>query len=142
MTEEELRNFLLDHAKHPRNEGVIADASGKGECRNPLCGDHVKVTVLTSDDEITDLKIKAAGCSISIASASLMSSIVKKHKVSEVSDLVKTVAATLAARPSEDWPESLEELSPFKRMRENPMKIPCVLISWMAAKEALENLNS
>lgn len=142
MSEEELRNFLLDHAKHPRNEGVILEASGKGECRNPLCGDHVKVTVLTSEDEIKDLKIQAAGCSISIASASLMSTMVKKHKVSEVSDLVKSVAATLASRPTEDWPLDLDELSPFKRMRENPMKIPCVLISWMAVKEALENLNS
>jgi nitrogen fixation protein NifU and related proteins len=141
-TEEELRLLLLDHAKHPRNDGVLGDADGMGECRNPLCGDHVRVTMKVDGDQVLEVKIKSTGCSISIASASLMSQIVKKLKVSEIKNYSSLVAKTLSARPQDEWSEEVAELLPFKRMRENPMKVPCVLISWAAVTQAVENLRS
>ena len=77
MTPEQERDYLLDHVRNPRNVGELENAIGMGECRNPACGDHVRVTL--RNPEKLEIKIKATGCTICIASASLMSELIK-HK--------------------------------------------------------------
>lgn len=136
MTPEQERDYLLDHVRQPRNVGEIGDAQGMGECRNPACGDHVKVT-LKNPDHI-EIKIKAVGCTICVASASLMSELVKHKKSSDVQGLIFLMHESL--KSGNAWPETLSLLSPLKRMRESPMKIPCTLTGWVALERALQSL--
>jgi nitrogen fixation NifU-like protein len=79
------REQILDHYKRPRNFGELPAADLEFEDNNPLCGDELKVQLLTDDDgTVTDLRFSGHGCAISQASASLASEEVKGMKVEDV----------------------------------------------------------
>jgi nitrogen fixation NifU-like protein len=139
-SQDEFREILLNHARHPKRMGVLNDAHGIGQCHNPLCGDKVSVSFIAVNGVIQSLKISPSGCSISIASASMMGDMIEGKPLSIVRDLIGSVNDHFSpANFKNPWSSSLAELSPLKRIRENPLKIPCVLISWFALKDALAN---
>lgn len=142
-SQDEIREILLNHARHPRHTGELSDADGVGQCHNPLCGDKVSVSILVEESKIKLIRILPSGCSISIASASLMSEAVLGLSINETESMIKLFSESMV--PSADatpWPAGLEKLSPLKRIRENTMKIPCTLISWLAVKEAVNNFKT
>ncbi len=137
--EDDYREILLQHARHPKRLGELLDATGKGKCHNPLCGDKISVSIITDNNKITAIKIQPSGCSISLASASLMTELVEGKSIDEVKNIIESVNINFTPKVEKSvWPEELQLLSPLKRIRENTMKIPCVLISWIAIKDALE----
>ena len=140
QNDDELRNILLEHARHPKRVGEIMDADGKGQCHNPLCGDKISVSIVSKDGVLKSIKILPSGCSISTASASLMTDLLEGKNISEIEEFIAAVNEHFSpAKAHTEWPSKLKLLSPLKRIRENPLKIPCVLISWIALKEALKN---
>ena len=140
MSDDLFREILLEHARHPRRVGELSDAHGKGTCNNPLCGDKIAVSLIIENDNIKSLRILPSGCSISTASASLMSELVEGKSVSDVLSHISHINEIFSPKNSNlAWPDSLELLSPLKRIRENPLKIPCVLISWIALQNAFNN---
>ncbi len=139
-SDEEKKEFLLKHARHPKRVGEFVAANGRGRCHNPLCGDRVNVDLEIVDGGIKDIKILPTGCSISIASASMMTDVVHGKSLLELEHYMKIVHESfMPKKDMDDWPELLNELSALKRIRENPLKIPCVLIGWMALKDAIRN---
>ena len=66
------QELILDHTRRPRNFGKLESATAKAEGYNPICGDHVTVYVALDGERVRDLRFEGAGCSISTASASLM----------------------------------------------------------------------
>lgn len=78
------QDILLDHYKHPRNNGVIANADVVSAQYNPSCGDRVSVTAkIAPDGTILDVQFQATGCVISVATASLLSEKIKGLLVSD-----------------------------------------------------------
>ena len=78
MLDELYQEVILDHNKSPRNYGVLDKYTCTSEGNNPLCGDRLTIYVsLNSDNVIENISFKARGCAISIASASIMSEVVK-----------------------------------------------------------------
>ena len=71
------QEVILDHAKSPRNFGVLEQYTCTAEGNNPMCGDQLTVYVDIKDGVVSDVSYRARGCAISIASASIMSSIIK-----------------------------------------------------------------
>lgn len=136
QSDDELRDFLLQHARHPRNTGMPAHFDYSGECKNPVCGDQVKVFLSVSEQRVSDVKILASGCAICLASASLMTEMISGQKLSQAKLLEQQVGMTFKTKSS-DWPTELGKLLPLQRIRENPMKVPCVLTSWAALGMAL-----
>ena len=142
MSDDIYREILLEHARHPKRVGEMLDAHARGECSNPMCGDRVAVSLLIESDKIKSLKILPSGCSISTASASLMSEFVEGKSLHATAELITHINDTFTMKnAANEWPVALEILSPLKRIRENPLKIPCVLISWIALSNALKNYN-
>lgn len=140
QNDDELRNILLEHARHPKHVGDIIDADGKGQCHNPLCGDKIAVSIMSKDGILQSVKILPSGCSISTASASLMTELIEGKKIKEVEEFITLINEHFSpANTQKEWSQNLKLISPLKRIRENPLKIPCVLISWIALKEALKN---
>jgi nitrogen fixation protein NifU and related proteins len=79
------REQILEHYKRPRNWGELETADLEFEDNNPLCGDILKVQLITDDDNrVTDLRFSGHGCAISQASASLASDEIKGMSVDEV----------------------------------------------------------
>ena len=83
------QEVILDHSRHPRHLGQLADANHVGEGHNPLCGDRVKVYLQVGDgNKIDDISFEGKGCAISQASASMMTDLVKGRTVAEAEKLM------------------------------------------------------
>ena len=74
MPSEDLRAYsdiVIEHFRHPRNAGVLADANAVGEDRNPVCGDHMKLMLRIEDDAIAEARFQTRGCPAAIATSSM-----------------------------------------------------------------------
>src|SRR6267378_2651206 len=81
------QEVILDHNKSPRNFRTMADADRKVEGYNPLCGDHYTIFLKMEGELIADISFEGAGCAISKASASVMSSVVKGKTKQQAEEL-------------------------------------------------------
>jgi nitrogen fixation NifU-like protein len=85
------RGVVLEHFRHPRNRGPLADASASAEGANPLCGDRVRVELLVDGGQVIEARFTADACALCVASASL------------VTDHVRGMAVREAARINATW---------------------------------------
>lgn len=100
MTDEDLlAEILLDHYKNPHNYGKIDNASSELTEANPVCGDTVHLSLLIEGDTIKDAKFVGRGCSISQASASMLTDEVKGKKLQEVLDMKEEQLLSLIGIP-------------------------------------------
>src|SRR5665213_3145083 len=81
------QEMILDHYRRPRNKGELAGAEQTVLMKNPLCGDEIAVHVNFDGDTISDLRFSGRGCSISQASASMMTQLVKGKPISEIESI-------------------------------------------------------
>ena len=89
------QEVILDHYRRPRNKGALEAATSHASLRNPLCGDEVDVQVRMADGRVADVRFSGQGCSISQASASMMTELVKGHTPEEVQALGERFAAMI-----------------------------------------------
>ncbi len=118
------QQVILDHNKSPRNFHKIADANRTAEGFNPLCGDHLHVYLKMEGDVIRDVGFEGAGCAISKASASLMTSALKGRTTAEAEALFKRfrdmVTGSVDVEPDT---EGLGKLAVFAGVREFPARV-------------------
>ena len=87
---------VMDHFMHPRNVGVIEDASGIGEIGNAKCGDIMKIYLKIENDIIEDVKFETFGCGSAIASSSMATEMIMGKSIHEAMELTnKAVAEAL-----------------------------------------------
>jgi nitrogen fixation NifU-like protein len=131
------QEVILDHNRKPRNFRKMEDASHAVEGFNPLCGDHITVYVRLHGDTIEDISFEGAGCAISKASASMMTSSLKGKTAAEAEAAFGRVHEMLTAdRPSIDDSE-LGSLVVLAGVREFPTRVKCATLSWHAMRSAL-----
>ncbi len=131
---------ILDHSKHPRNFGELEPASHRAEGHNPLCGDRVTVFLQVEGDVIREVRFMGAGCSISTASASIMTETLRGKSVAEARGLFErfhTLVTTDPSRAVETEP-GLGKLGVFAGVHEFPMRVKCASLSWHTMKAALD----
>ena len=91
------REIILDHYRNPRHRGELeCPPAHRSEGFNPLCGDEVVLTFEMDGDTVTDLRVGGYGCSISQASASMMSAAVIGRSVDEIRDLTRAFKAMMS----------------------------------------------
>src|SRR5881392_3772886 len=78
------QEMILDHYRRPRNKGVLENADASVEMKNPLCGDEIALQLQFDGNEIKELKFSGRGCSISQASASMMTQLLKGKSKEEI----------------------------------------------------------
>src|SRR3954466_5943617 len=83
------QEMILDHYRRPRNKGTLENADASVEMKNPLCGDEIELQGRLDGDEVTDVKFSGRGCSISQASASMMTQLVKGKSRAEIDSIRK-----------------------------------------------------
>jgi nitrogen fixation NifU-like protein len=130
------QEVILDHGKRPRNFGKLDGASLKAEGFNPLCGDRLTLELKLDNDVVKDAKFTGAGCAISVASASLMTEILKgktREQAEEMFERFHQLLTTDAAVPN------LGKLAVFSGVREFPARVKCATLAWHTLKAALEN---
>lgn len=135
------RETILDHYHHPRNQGAIENATVKTEGVNPLCGDEVTLYISVSGDSITDIKLEAHGCSINMASGSMMSEAVKGQSLEKAIAVAGVFKNMMLGGGSQETmlPEELEDLEALQGVKKYPVRIKCALLPWNTLLEAIEN---
>jgi nitrogen fixation protein NifU and related proteins len=130
------RDVILDHNRQPRNFGRLDGADGRAEGHNPLCGDHLTLSVRMNGERIEDIRFEGQGCAISTASASLMTEAVKGRDRAAVRELFNKVHALLT-QPDASADASLGKLAALSGVREFPARVKCASLCWHTLNAAL-----
>jgi nitrogen fixation protein NifU and related proteins len=134
------QELILDHSKRPRNFRELPGAR-RAEGYNPVCGDKATVFVDLEDDRLKDVSFKGAGCSISTASASMMTESVKGKTRAEAEALFARFHALVTASPdkaAENAAPELGKLAVFSGVCEFPVRVKCAALPWHTLKAALQ----
>jgi nitrogen fixation NifU-like protein len=133
------QQVILDHNKSPRNFRAMDDASRSVEGYNPLCGDRYTIYVKMEGDHITDVSFQGAGCAISKASASVMSSMLKGKTKAEAERLFEEFHKLVTGEldPEGNF-ERLGKLAAFAGVCEFPARVKCASLAWHTMHAALD----
>ncbi len=138
------QEVILDHSKRPRNRRAIEGASHSALGHNPLCGDRATVYLRVVDGVVEDASFEGAGCSISTASASMMTDALKGRSLEQARELFERFHELVTADPSRAAavaPE-LGKLAVFQGVHEFPMRVKCASLAWHTMKSALDGAGS
>jgi len=131
------QDIILDHYKHPRGRALLAEPAGESHQINPTCGDEVTVQVGLDGDGNLMLGYEGQGCSISQASASVMSEMLSGLSPSEADGIregfVELMHSRGDAEPDEDL---LGDGIAFVGVAKYPARVKCALLPWMALRDA------
>lgn len=130
------REVIVDHNRSPRNFREMADATCTVAGHNPLCGDQLTLYLKLRDGVIDDVSFQGSGCAISVASASLMTEILKGKSEVEAGRLFDKFHALVTDAGDETDPE-LGKLAVLAGVRQYPSRIKCAVLSWHAMSAAL-----
>lgn len=132
------QEMILDHYRKPRNKGTMENADRSVAMRNPMCGDEVDLQVAFGENEIADVKFTGRGCSISQASASMMTQLVKGKSPEEAEELRKKFREMVMGDASLANDKSLGSLRSLVGVSKFPARVKCALLAWNALEEAIK----
>ncbi len=132
------QEVILDHGKRPRNLREIPGASRTAEGYNPLCGDRATVYLTLDGDVVKDASFVGKGCSISTASASMMTEAVKGKTRAEAEALFERFHALVTGEPARADAPELGKLAVFSGVSEFPVRVKCASLAWHTLKAALQ----
>jgi len=131
------QDIILDHYRNPHHKGLRDPYDAEVHHVNPTCGDEVTLRVSLKGDTIEDVSYDSLGCSISQASASVLSDLVIGKPVDEAMKIQEAFLSLMQSQghgePDEDV---LEDAVAFEGVSKYPARIKCALLSWMAWKDA------
>lgn len=133
------KDIILDHQKSPRNFGTLPDADVLREGFNPMCGDHIFLELKYSADrkKISACRFRGEGCSICMASASIMTEEVAGESVDFA---LREIAAFRELMKGTKLPDDFEgDIEALAGVRKFPVRIKCALLAWTTLKDALEH---
>ena len=138
------QEIILDHGKNPRNLGKFDNYNKDAKGNNPLCGDNVHVYLrLNENKKVEDIAFEGHGCAISMASASIMTDMVRGKEEKEVKEIVTDFLGMIKEKESletnilkDDEKTKLMSLSGVKQY---PMRVKCATLSWHTLVSALDN---
>ena len=136
------QQLILDHGKNPRNLWKFENFNKDAKGHNPLCGDKVHVYLkLDENKKISDIKFEGEGCAISMASASIMTELMKNKEEPEVKELIDDFLNMIKDSPelkskiiSDDEKTKLMSLSGVKKY---PMRVKCATLPWHTLVSAM-----
>lgn len=136
------QEVILDHGRKPRNFRRLEDADRSARGDNPMCGDRMELFLkLTPEGAIGDAAFQGRGCAISMASASLMTEVIK-GKVPEAAQALGAKFRDLAMTGTcpdcgADIAEEIERLQPLSGVHEFPSRVKCATLAWHTLNAAL-----
>ncbi|HJV26893.1 MAG TPA: SUF system NifU family Fe-S cluster assembly protein [Aromatoleum sp.] len=136
------QEMIIDHGRHPRNFGPLADADHHAEGFNPLCGDRIKLQLKVRDGRIEDARFEGVGCAISTASASLMTEALKGRSEEEVRALFDEFRAMVTGEGERRGEPPLGKLEVLGGVQEFPSRVKCATLAWHTLLAALRGESS
>ena len=130
------KEVILDHYKSPRNKRDLPGADVSSSKNNPLCGDEITVLATVDGGTVAEVAFLGSGCSISQASASMMTEAVKGKSLDEARDVANEFRGMMegARDPDED---EFGDLMALKGVVKYPVRIKCAVLAWDVLQDAL-----
>jgi len=136
--EELYQTVILDHSRKPRNFGEMPDATITVDGDNPTCGDEVHLHLrLAEDGRLEKVSFTGSGCSICMASASMMTQKIKEKSSAEADALLHEFQGMITGSAPGPAPKSLGDLRLLEGVRKFPQRVKCATLAWHALKQAL-----
>ncbi len=133
------QEVILDHYRHPRNQGRLEEASHQADGFNPLCGDRIHLTLKLEGGKVAEVAFEGAGCAISTASASLLTEALRGLDKEEAEALFERFHRLVTTGDDDSEDETLGKLAVFAGVREYPVRVKCATLAWHTLKAALED---
>jgi nitrogen fixation NifU-like protein len=136
LFEDLARESIIDHYRQPRNRGTLPHPALHFEGLNPVCGDEILLDLHVASGRLADIAFAGQGCSISQASASMMTELVKGGTLEEADALHQRFRAMMVdgAEPSRE----LGDLEALHGVAKFPVRVKCALLCWNVLHEGLE----
>jgi nitrogen fixation NifU-like protein len=133
------QEIILDHYRNPRNQERLEGASIEAEGINPFCGDEVLLQLALRNGLVGDVSFKGTGCSISQASASILTDLVKGKTLKEIEDIYSVFRDMMYGKDlSEKKRDELREAASLAGVRKFPIRIKCALLAWTTLEEGIK----
>lgn len=136
------QDVILDHYKRPRNRGPMDDADAVVHMNNPTCGDEVVLRLKLQDNRIADARFEGVGCSISQASISMMTNLVKGKTPAEAVVLARRFTEMLHGDEAAARDKLLGDSRVLAGVSKFAARVKCALLGWNALEEALREQQS
>ncbi|PSL44433.1 nitrogen fixation NifU-like protein [Salsuginibacillus halophilus] len=136
------RQVIMDHYKNPRNRGDVDGETVTVNMNNPTCGDRIQLQMSVENDKIEEAKFVGEGCSISLASASMMTEIVRGRPVEEAVEIAEIFSNMMQGADYEDEKYDLGDVEALQGVTKFPARIKCATLAWKAMEQGLGADNS
>jgi nitrogen fixation NifU-like protein len=132
------QEVILDHNRKPRNWGTLADATHQSEGLNPLCGDHIYLSLKLAGATIEAVQFEGESCAICKASASMMTTVVKGKSRDDAEQMVSEFRDMATGKlDTGTSPHHLGRLTVFAGVRDLPTRVKCAILPWHTLHAAL-----
>lgn len=130
------QEIIIDHYKSPRCYGKLDPCDLQGHDHNPFCGDELTVYARLEGDTLKEISFEGKGCSISQASASMMTQILKEKSLKEALLFSSKLRALLRGE-EEMTEEELEDLNALRGVANFPVRVKCATLAWNILQKAI-----
>jgi len=136
-TKQLYQEVILDHNRKPRNWGALPDPTHQAEGHNPLCGDHIRLTMRLREGEVEAINVQGESCAICKASASMMTTAVKGKPAADAERLVQEFRDMATGKLDPAGSHHLGRLTVFAGVRDLPTRVKCAILPWHTLHAAL-----
>ena len=138
------QEIILDHGKNPRNLGKAENFNKDAKGHNPLCGDKVHIFLkLDENKKIKDISFEGSGCAISMASASILTDLIRGKEESETKEIIKDFLDMIKTKENLEnkslTEDDITKLMCLSGVKQYPMRVKCATLAWHTLTSAIDN---
>ena len=132
------QQLILEHYRNPRNKSDLPDKTVEIHMRNPTCGDEIRLQLRIEEGRIADARFAGQGCSISQASVSMMTQLIKGRSLDEADGVAERFKAMMHGDADAARDKSMGDLRALSGVSRFPVRVKCALLGFDALQEALK----
>ncbi len=136
------QELILQHYRSPRNRGELDSPSVEISMNNPVCGDEITLQLEVAGEIVSSVRFRGQGCSISQASASMMTQQLEGKSLAEARALAELFTRLMHGDPDAAADRTLGDLRALAGVAKFPARVKCALLAWNALSEAEKALDS
>lgn len=131
------RKVIMDHYKNPKNRGTIEGDALTVEMNNPTCGDRIQLQIQVEDGIVKDAKFDGEGCSISMASSSMMTQAIKGKRIEDALNMSKTFSSMMLGEDVDTEEADFGDIEALQGVSQFPARIKCATLAWKAMEKGV-----
>lgn len=129
------RQVIMDHYKNPRNRGSFEEDTLTVEMNNPTCGDKIFLEFQLNGDVVEDVRFNGEGCSISLASASMMTEAIKGQSISQALEMSELFSQMMVGEEIDVEDFGVDDIEALQGVSNFPARIKCATLAWKAMEK-------